>query len=170
MFNFKWAPVSDGIKFARLGHVELFKREQGTMGTKPRGDATKEEGPRFVPVPDKVNFQMVNHFEQHQMLTEKYNLLMVMQRFCDMHKENTFDLMPITFFVEIPDASRDQLITQALTPFTTLWQTLEANKNRLAALKLQLIRQLHHKIELEEKELADVAGGAKPNQTLQDKI
>lgn len=32
---------------------------------------------------------------------------MVMQRFCDAHKENTFEIMPITFFVEISDASRD---------------------------------------------------------------
>ena len=74
---------------------------------------------------------MVNHFEHHQLLTEKYNLLMVMQRFCDLHKENTFDLMPITFFVEIPDASRDQLVNQALSPFVTLWQALEANKEKL---------------------------------------
>ena len=65
---------------------------------------------------------------------------MVMQRFCDLHKENTFDLMPITFFVEIPDASREQLVTQALTPFATLWHTLEANKNKLDNLKQTLIR------------------------------
>ena len=35
MFNFKWNPVSDGIKFARLGHVEPVKREQGSIGVKP---------------------------------------------------------------------------------------------------------------------------------------
>ena len=80
---------------------------------------------------DKFSLQMVNHFEHHQLLTEKYNLLMVMQRFCDLHKENTFDIMPITFFVEIPDASRDQLVNQALSPFVTLWQALEANKDKL---------------------------------------
>ena len=54
---------------------------------------------------------MVNHMEHHHLLTEKYNLLMVMQRFCDLHKENTFDLMPITFFVEIPDATKDHIVT-----------------------------------------------------------
>ena len=64
---------------------------------------------------------MVNHFEHHQLLTEKFNLLMVMQRYSDLHKENNFDLMPITFFVEIPDASKDNLVTQALSGFNTLW-------------------------------------------------
>ena len=53
---------------------------------------------------------MVNHVEYHHLLTEKYNLLMVMQRFCDLHKETAFDLTPITFFVEISDASRDNLV------------------------------------------------------------
>ena len=106
---------------------------------------------------------MVNHFEHHQLLTEKYNLLMVMQRFSDLHKENTFDLMPITFFVEISDASKESLVTQALTPFSTLWHTLEANKNKLEKLQEQLVRQLHNKLELEEKEATDVATGGKPN-------
>ena len=71
--------------------------------------------------------------------------------------------MPITFFVEVPDASRDQIVTQALTPFVTLYQALEANKDKLEKLRKTLIRQLHHKIELEEKEQMDVAAGAKPN-------
>jgi hypothetical protein len=56
---------------------------------------------------------------------------MVMQRFCDAHKESAFDIMPITFFVEIPDASKDQSVTLALAPFTNFWQALEANKDKL---------------------------------------
>ena len=78
---------------------------------------------------------MVNHLEHHQLLTEKYNLLIVMQRFSELHKENTFELMPVTFFVEIPDATKDQLVTQALQPFVTLWKALESNKNKLEQLK-----------------------------------
>ena len=35
---------------------------------------------------------------------------------------------------------------------------------------MTLIRQLHHKNELEEKEQMDVAAGAKPNQAILDKI
>ena len=77
------------------------------MGQKPKDKDGKEKEPYNAPMQDKINLQMVNHLEHHQLLTEKYNLLMVMQKFCDLHKENTFDLMPITFFVEISDASRD---------------------------------------------------------------
>lgn len=108
MFNFKWNPVSDGIKFGRLGHNDPNKQPQSFHG----GPTSKDTGKETVQ--DKVNLQMVNHFENHQLLTEKYNLLQVMQRFSDQHKENTFDLMPITFFVEIPDATKDLLVTQAL--------------------------------------------------------
>ena len=36
-----------------------------------------------------------------------------------------------------------------------LWQALETNKDRLQKLKEQLIRQLHHKIELEEQQLVE---------------
>ena len=60
---------------------------------------------------------MVNHLEHHQLLTEKYNLLQVMLRHCEIYKENTFDLMPITFFVEISDASSKAMVTLALQPF-----------------------------------------------------
>lgn len=111
------------------------------MGQKPKDKDGKEK--EIAQNQDKINLQMVNHMEYHQLLTEKYNLLMVMQKFCDTHKENTFDLMPITFFVEIPDASRDQLVTQALTQFEALWRSLEANKDKLTKLQETLIRQLH---------------------------
>ena len=63
---------------------------------------------------DKTEYQMVNHIEKHRLLTEKYNLLFVMQKFCDLHKENPFDFMPITFYVDMQDASRDSSILQAL--------------------------------------------------------
>ena len=172
MFNFKWTPVSDGIKWGRLGHVDPHKREKGTMGQKPalenkRSDPgasklVKENSKDHPPAPaqDKISQQMVNHIEHHQLLTEKYNLLMVMQRFCDLHKESAFDLMPITFFVEISDASRDHLVTQALTPFVTFWQALEANRSNLFKLKETLIRQLHQKNDLLDKEAIEVDNGA----------
>ena len=37
-----------------------------------------------------------------------------MQKFCDLHKESPFDFLPITFYIEIQDASRDAVIAQAL--------------------------------------------------------
>ena len=51
-----------------------------------------------------------------------------MQRFCDSHKESAFDIMPITFFVEIPDATKEQSVTQALAPFVLFYQALETNR------------------------------------------
>lgn len=65
MFNFKWNPVSDGIKFARLGHNDLGKREQGTMGQKAKDKDGKNKESYNEPMQDKVNLQMVNHLEYH---------------------------------------------------------------------------------------------------------
>ena len=59
--------------------------------------------------------------------------------------------MPITFFVVIPDASREISVTQALAPFVTFWQALEANRDKLVKLNEQLIRQLHQQNELQEQ-------------------
>lgn len=58
---------------------------------------------------DKQGCQMVNHFEAHKLLTEKYNLLNVMQKFCDLHKENPFEFMPITFYVEFTDPHKENV-------------------------------------------------------------
>ena len=79
MFNFKWNPTSEGIKFGRLGHVDPNKQPH-SMGIVPKKEGDKDKA---FSSQDKVSLQMVNHFEHHQLLTEKYNLLMVMQRFCD---------------------------------------------------------------------------------------
>ena len=65
MFNFKWNPVSDGIKFARLGHHDFGKREQGTMGQKAKEKDGKNKESYNEPMQDKVNLQMVNHLEHH---------------------------------------------------------------------------------------------------------
>ena len=83
---------------------------------------------------------MVNHFECHQLLTEKFNLLQVMQRYCEANKENTFDLMPITFFVDISEPQSKYSVTNALQPFINVWQALELNKQNLQKLRDQLIQ------------------------------
>ena len=57
---------------------------------------------------------MVNHLERHRLLTEKYNLLFVMQKFCEAAKESPFDFMPITLYVDIRNASKETAIIQAL--------------------------------------------------------
>ena len=98
---------------------------------------------------------MVNHFEEHKLLTEKYNLLNVMQKFCDQHKENPFEFMPITFYVEFTDPHKENIYSQAMQPFFQVYHTLEANKNKLHKLKDQLMKQLNLKMQLEEKEAAE---------------
>lgn len=113
MFNFKWQPFSNGIKFARLGHMEQPK--PGDLGA--TGQANAYSGITALKLQqsvqnssnDKQGCQMVNHFEAHKLLTEKFNLLNVMQKFCDQHKENPFEFMPITFYVEFTDPNKDNI-------------------------------------------------------------
>lgn len=137
MFNFKWSPFSGGIKFGTLGHTNYGeKREEvGHPNHSSHHSQVNSTNNASSNYQDKLSQQVVNHFEQHQLITEKYNLLAVMQKFCDIHKENTFNMMPITFFVEISDATRDQAIHHALTPFTQFYQLLETNKNGMDKLK-----------------------------------
>lgn len=112
MFNFKWQPFSNGIKFARLGHMEQTK--PGDLGATGQVNAysgiTALKQQQSIQVTnDKQGCQMVNHFEAHKLLTEKYNLLNVMQKFCDLHKENPFEFMPITFYVEFTDPHKENV-------------------------------------------------------------
>ena len=67
---------------------------------------------------DKTEHQMVNHLEKHRLLTEKYNLLFVMQKFCETIKESPFDFMPVTFYVDIRNPNKDTAIMQSLQPFS----------------------------------------------------
>ena len=55
--------------------------------------------------------------EFHLLLTEKYNLLHVLQKYCESHKENIFDYTPVTFYVEILDPNKDAVYQQVMQPF-----------------------------------------------------
>ena len=59
MFNFKWLPVSDGIKFARLGHMDPNQnKDKPSIGNRTtEGHAASGQ--------DKFSLQMVNHLEHH---------------------------------------------------------------------------------------------------------
>jgi hypothetical protein len=57
---------------------------------------------------------MVNHLQNHHLLSEKYNLLMVLQKYCDQQKENVFDLTPVTFYIEMPDIGKDNAYNNSL--------------------------------------------------------
>ena len=49
---------------------------------------------------------MVNHFEGHHYVSEKANLFRMLMKYCDSFKENIFDIVPITFYVEVPDLDK----------------------------------------------------------------
>jgi len=70
----------------------------------------------------------VNHLEYHHLITEKYNLLISLTKFCDLQKENVFDITPITFFVEMPDVNKETAYNAAMQPFIQYYQALEDNK------------------------------------------
>jgi hypothetical protein len=52
--------------------------------------------------------QMVNHFEFHHFISEKAYLFNMMQKYCDLSKENIFDICPVTFYVEVTDCDKQQ--------------------------------------------------------------
>jgi len=145
-YNFKWQPFSNGIKFARLGHMEQAKPgELGSTGVANAysGITALKQQQLTQVANDKAGCQMVNHFEAHKLLTEKYNLLNMMQKFCDQVKENPFEFMPITFYVEFAtDPQKESTYNQAMQHFFQVYHTLEANKDKLVKLREQLIKQL----------------------------
>jgi hypothetical protein len=73
------------------------------------------------------------------LITEKYNLLISLTKFCDLQKENVFDLTPITFFVEMPDVNRDTAYNAAMLPFIQYYQALEDNKKVIEDVKRDLV-------------------------------
>ena len=90
LYNFRWQPVSYGIKFEMLSPL---KAKPGEIGSSLEPPSIEEK-------------QMVNHFEFHAQLSEKANLFAWMQRACEAAKENVFDCCPVTFHVEIPDVDK----------------------------------------------------------------
>ena len=68
-----------------------------------------------APTLSELNFrQMVNHLEFHQLITEKFNLLHSMQKFCDLNKENVFDFLPVTFYIEMPNFQKESAYNAAM--------------------------------------------------------
>ena len=55
----------------------------------------------------KTNHELMTENTNHSLITEKFNLLMVMQKWCDLNKENVFDIMPVTFYVEMPNVQKE---------------------------------------------------------------
>jgi len=76
MFNFKWQPVSAGIKFERLGHIEKRSSRPGDLGSTPQQTgAPGTFSAAAQSSTDKQAQQMVNHFECHHLISEKFHLV-----------------------------------------------------------------------------------------------
>lgn len=55
-----------------------------------------------------------------------------------MQKENVFDFTPITFYVEMPDVSKESAYMASMQPFIQYFQVLEENKAVIDQLKEEL--------------------------------
>jgi len=67
--------------------------------------------------------------EYHHLLSEKFNLFHVLSRHAESLKENVFDIIPITFYVEISDPTKEQSYMQAMSSFHQYYNILENQKN-----------------------------------------
>lgn len=134
MYNFKWQPTSQGIKWERMGNQGpknevLTSAMAGPSNTKDQNSVTLGE----------INQrQLINHVQSHQLVTEKANLFMNMQKQADSMKENVFDFLPITFYIEMPNFQKENAYNQSMQPFIQYFQVLEENKNALRELRIKL--------------------------------
>jgi len=73
--------------------------------------------------------QMVNHFEFHTELTEKSNLFINLQTYSEFSKENVFNFLPITFFIEINPTKPNGQLQNVIHKFSKFYKVLEENKS-----------------------------------------
>ncbi|CDW81438.1 tubulin-tyrosine ligase family protein [Stylonychia lemnae] len=103
-FHFKWQPVSYGIKFEQVS-------TQISANMHP------------------CSKQLVNHFEFHSHLTEKSKLFKNLTQYSIKLKENVFDYIPLTYFVEI-DIGNPKYYAKAIMPFMNSFYALEDIKKK----------------------------------------
>eukprot|EP00347_Sterkiella_histriomuscorum_P015512 403356749 len=104
-YHFKWQPVSYGIKFEQISTPIV-------QGMHP------------------CQKQLVNHFEFHSNLTEKSKLFKNLTQYSIKLRENVFDYMPLTYFVEIDDIGKMKGYAKAMLPFMNSFYALEDIKKK----------------------------------------
>jgi len=77
---------------------------------------------------------MINHLEYHCELTKKSNLFINLQTFSEINKENVFNYIPITFYIEVNTTSHNVHLSTVLQNFTCLFLALESNKEQIGML------------------------------------
>ena len=127
------------------------------------------EGPTISEINQR---QIVNHFECHSLITEKFNLLFSLQKQADLHKENVFDITPITFYLEVPNVTKESALNQAMLPFLQYYQALEDNKHIIPEIKVELAKLKEKEMEQEllnqEKEGSNEDGKKEPDEGTPD--
>jgi hypothetical protein len=104
--HFRWQPVSYGLKFDQLGSL-------------------------INPNTHAYTKQLVNHFECHGHLTEKSKLFKNLQDYALTRlRENVFNYIPLTFYVEV-DISKTKQFAKAMLPFFNSFYALEDNKKKV---------------------------------------
>lgn len=71
--------------------------------------------------------QLVNHFEFHCELSSKSKLFLNLQAYAEMNKENVFDFLPITFYIELKPNGN---LENAMRDFTAFYKVLEQSKTK----------------------------------------
>ena len=87
--------------------------------------------------------QLVNHFEFHGTLTEKSKLFKTLTDYAiNSLKENVFNYMPLTFYVEI-DIHKTKVFAKAMVPFFNSFYALEDNKKKVLKYYEKLEEHIH---------------------------
>jgi hypothetical protein len=88
-------------------------------------------GQNIVPGQHPCTRQLVNHFECHSQMTEKSKLFKNLTDYAVSRlRENVFNYIPLTFFVEV-DISKTKVFSKAMLPFFNSFYALEDNKKKV---------------------------------------
>ena len=91
----------------------------------------------WSPLSSSINFeildekkkQIVNHFENHNQLTNKLNLFLNLLKFCEKNKINLFNFFPLTFPIQFDNVNYENQINSFKFLFNNIKNYLNYNKN-----------------------------------------
>lgn len=87
---------------------------------------------------------MVNHFQKHYVLSNKSNLFLNLLSYAEFNKENVFNLMPITFYIDIKNFLVQE--NRSLHKFVKFFKKLEESKNCIPENKPKSFKKFLDKI------------------------
>ena len=140
--HFKWQPVSKGFKFSQMSNFNA-----GTGHSESR--------------------QIFNHWDQHTWLSEKSRLFEILTQYStNKLKENVFNYLPVTFYVEGYSLSAAPHANKAMTQFINSFYALEDIKRRTAKFFEQRSKKLAHEEVIDKQNEGQKEGKAVQPQEL----